>query len=80
MGATSVSGIIRPLPPVGTDERENADGIANTQFVSRTYTNQSSGCSDDTDESKSLCEFDDLVMWLSSALLNNRMVVSGRLP
>jgi len=79
-GTTSVSGIVRPVPAAGTDEFENADGNANTRYISRIYTAESSGCADDEVETTSLCEYDDIVKWISPALLNNRMVVSGQLP
>ena len=55
-----------------------ADG--DNVFVSRVYTGESNGCADDPDESAALCAFDDIVKWVSPALLNNRMVVAGRLP
>ena len=77
-GATSVSGIVRPTAPGGTDEARNTD--TNDTFYSRGYTGDNAGCTDDPDESTALCAFDDIVMWLSPAILNNRMVTSGRLP
>lgn len=77
-GATSINGDVRPTAPGGTDEAENGGGIATT-FFSRGYTSENSPC-DETDESTPLCAFDDIVMWLSPALLNNRMVTAGRLP
>ncbi|NNM01041.1 MAG: hypothetical protein HKO62_09845, partial [Gammaproteobacteria bacterium] len=77
-GATSVQGTVRPLPPAGTDEAENSDG--DTDFVMRTYSRATVGCADDLAEATPLCEFDDIVMWLSPAVLNNRMVMAGRLP
>ena len=77
-GATSTGGVLRPTAPGGTDEAENTDG--DTTYVSRTYTGDNSPCADDTDESAALCAFDDIVRWLSPAVLSNRMVMSGRLP
>jgi len=76
-GATSTTGIARPSAVVNTDEAENADG--DTVFYSRSYSGESSSC-DETNEGNPLCAFDDIVMWLSPAILNNRMVTSGRLP
>ena len=77
-GATSVSGIARPTAPGGTDEARNTD--SNDTFYSRGYTGDNAACTDDPDETTPLCAFDDIVMWLSPAILNNRMVTSGRLP
>jgi prepilin-type N-terminal cleavage/methylation domain-containing protein len=77
-GAISTSGAARPTTTAGTDEAENTNGDAT--FYGRIYTGDNSPCADDTDESTALCPFDDIVVWLSPALLNNRMVVAGRLP
>jgi prepilin-type N-terminal cleavage/methylation domain-containing protein len=78
-GATSTSGAARPPAPVGTDEDENTDG--DNTFYGRGYSGDASGCDDnDSTPSVPLCAFDDIVMWLSPALLNNRMVMAGRLP
>lgn len=67
-----------PVPSADRDEQENADGDA--VFVSRGYTRGDNGCADDTDEGSSLCEFDDLVLPVSRALLMGRMVQAGQLP
>lgn len=77
-GATSVTGIARPTAPGGTDEARNTD--TNATFYARGYAGDNTACADDEDESTPLCAFDDIVMWLSPAILNNRMVTSGRLP
>lgn len=77
-GATAVAGQPRPSPAGGSDEASNADGFS--EFVSRGYSRGASGCADNEDESVPLCEFDDIVMWLSPAVLSNRMVQAGRLP
>ncbi|HNV88916.1 MAG TPA: prepilin-type N-terminal cleavage/methylation domain-containing protein [Methylotenera sp.] len=53
------------LPPVSLDEQENVDG--DKDFVSHDFTNTAGG-------------FDDLVVWLSTNVLMNRMVSAGRLP
>jgi prepilin-type N-terminal cleavage/methylation domain-containing protein len=78
LGAISVSGIVRPVPSAGTDELKNADG--DTDFISRIYTAGSTGCADNEVEASALCEYDDIVKWISPALLNNRMVAAGQLP
>ncbi|MGR8946405.1 MAG: type II secretion system protein [Gammaproteobacteria bacterium] len=78
-GATAITGIARPAPPAANaDELLNADG--DTTFMSRIFTGENDGCADNNDESTPLCEYDDIVRWLSPALLNNRMVVAGQLP
>jgi len=53
------------LPPASLDEQENVDG--DKDFVSHDFTNTAGG-------------FDDLVVWLSTNVLMNRMVSAGRLP
>lgn len=53
-------------PGVGTSEVENSDG--DTIFVDRTPTNAGANA------------YDDVVVWLPSAILFNRMVTAGRLP
>lgn len=78
-GATNITGVARPVAPVANaDEIENTDG--DTVFLARIFTGENGGCTDDADEDTSLCEYDDIVKWISPALLNNRMVVSGQLP
>ncbi len=53
------------LPPAGLDEQENVD--ADIDFVSHDFTNGAGG-------------FDDIVVWISTNVLMNRMVSVGRLP
>jgi prepilin-type N-terminal cleavage/methylation domain-containing protein len=53
------------LPPASLDEQENIDG--DKDFVSHENTNTAGG-------------FDDLVVWISTNVLMNRMVSAGRLP
>ncbi len=80
-GATSTSGDLRTtVPPVNVDEATNANP-ARTTFMSRTFTaaSDSTLCSD-TDPAKLFCEFDDMVTWLSTFTLFNRMIAAGRLP
>ena len=78
-GATSVDGSARPTAPASNaDELENTNG--DTTYMSRIYSRDQAGCADDTNENAPLCAFDDLLAWLSPAILNNRLVVAGRLP
>jgi type II secretory pathway pseudopilin PulG len=53
-------------PPFGADEQENTDG--DTVFVSKEFSNSQ------------VTPFDDLVIWLSTNTLMNKMVAAGRLP
>lgn len=76
-GATSSEGFVRTAP-IGADEAENAD--ADAIFMTRGYSRGGAGCADDGNESSPLCEFDDLVIWVSSSVLAARMVQAGRLP
>lgn len=54
------------FPVVGADQQENMDG--NVTFVSKDISNSQ------------INPFDDLVIWLSTNTLMNRMVAAGRLP
>jgi type II secretory pathway pseudopilin PulG len=77
-GATSTDGIARqPAPVANTDETTNTNGTLN--YVSRTQVGVSAGCSDTTGTTP-LCEFDDIVTWLSAYTLFNRMIAAGKLP
>jgi type II secretory pathway pseudopilin PulG len=80
-GAISTDGFARLAPPgVNVDEALNANPPG-TAFLSRTATMPSSNCSDGPSSSAPPhCEFDDLVVWLSSNILFNRMVAAGKLP
>ncbi len=60
-----------------TDEFENSDTDGN--FVSRTYTEGGTGCSDTT-EGSIFCEFDDLVVWIPTGLMLGKLVEAGQLP
>lgn len=53
------------LPPASLDEQENLDN--DRDFVSHDFTNANGG-------------FDDVVIWISTNVLMNRMVSVGRLP
>lgn len=68
-------------PPAGDylDEPENADG--DLVFVSRRASLGGHPCSDRRDAgSLPRCQFDDLLVWVSPAILMERMVSSRRLP
>lgn len=77
-GATSVEGSARAaVPGTNTDEAVNVD--SNAIFGYRTSTSVSTTCSD-TAAGQPFCEFDDIVVWISSYTLFNRMVAAGQLP
>ena len=80
------------VPDQNVDEAANVNGtttIATTvgqgaAYLQYVYYNRvpagvASGCSDPTAGSP-LCEFDDIVMWISQPLLASRMVSAGKLP
>lgn len=86
------SGGTLPATAAGTDERTNVDTTpANfpippivasppwRNFIQRLHTPATSPCSD-TVEGQSFCEFDDLVIWLSTPVLFNRLVEARQLP
>jgi len=77
-GAYTPGGGPRLAVPAGTDEALNATD-AGTTFFSRTPTPFASGCSDPTSGSP-FCEFDDIVVMISSNTLITRMVAAGKLP
>jgi len=66
--------------PTGADELANANhsNLATT-FVSRTPTQSAAGCNDNP-PAGAFCEFDDIVVMVSSSILTARMVAAGRLP
>jgi len=74
-GGTELAGNILPAP-AGANESNNLPASATpTQFVLRPYFDDATaGCVDPA------CNFDDLVVWLSTPILFNRMVAAGRLP
>jgi len=92
-GAWQTNGTrVNPIP-VGNDEAANANG--NTQvafpavvytslaFYSRTPTPAAAGCVDPVPPATNAapaCEFDDIVVIISSSALIARMVAAGRLP
>ena len=63
------------IPPTSADELANTNN--DNDFVSRTITAASTPCGG---VGQSLCEFDDIVIWLSPNVLFNRMVAAGKLP
>ncbi len=73
----------RPAPPVANvDETANLAtvvGVGPATKWSRIVKGQDAVCSD-TAEGVPLCEFDDMVVWLSPNTLFNRMVTTGKLP
>ena len=77
-GATTINNVALLAATAGTDEAENAD--TDDTFFSRGFSEGGTGCTDDTDESNILCEYDDIVMWLSPTILANRMVKAEVLP
>jgi len=94
-GAWQSTGTRLPLPATGTDEAANANGNTTAlpapsgsylqqAFYSRNPTPAVAGCVDPTPPGTSsgspLCEFDDIVVTISSTALIARMVAAGRLP
>jgi prepilin-type N-terminal cleavage/methylation domain-containing protein len=78
-GATSGDGTAQPAPPAGNlDEIANATATTTT-FLSRSMSAPSSTCSDSA-VGQPFCEFDDLVVWVPTGILFNRMVAAGKLP
>ena len=74
-GGKYEGGISDVAPAVSADEVTNAMGTHG--FVARPLVPPSSPCGA---AGQSLCEFDDLVVWLSPNVLFNRMVAAGKLP
>ena len=79
-GAYTVSGGARLAVPAGTDEALNATNAGST-FYSRTLTPNPSplSCNDNPGPS-AFCEFDDIVVMITSNVLVARMVAAGKLP
>lgn len=87
-GAFTPRGVAPLAAPVGADEIANATGgttpatptggYASWAFFSRTPTPAASPCSDAA--GPSFCEFDDVVLMITSNVLIARMVAAGRLP
>src|SRR5690242_2544505 len=75
-GAYTPSGALLAAP-VGADEAANAT-LAATTFYSRPPTQAASPCNDAA--GPAFCEFDDIVMMITSNALIARMVAAGKLP
>jgi prepilin-type N-terminal cleavage/methylation domain-containing protein len=77
-GAYAPSGSILAAPS-GADEIANAaHSNATTTFFGRVQTPAASGCDDTVPGT--FCEFDDIVVMISSNVLMSRMVAAGKLP
>lgn len=70
----SLSNTARPAP-TSADELDNS--LGGTTYTSRTPTAFASPCGG---MGQPLCEFDDIVIWLSKYTLFNRMIAAGKLP
>jgi len=78
-GAHTADGPQLSSPPASNvDETTNLDTSSSTKF-SRLATQAANPCSD-TSEGTPLCEFDDILIWVSPNVLYNRMISAGRLP
>jgi prepilin-type N-terminal cleavage/methylation domain-containing protein len=80
LGATTVLGVTLLATTPSTDEVENDDANTDATFYSRIFSEGAAGCADNTTESTVLCEFDDIVMWITPNILMNRMVKAEKLP
>jgi len=81
LGATRVfDGTVTPATTAGTDEVENDDANTDGTFYSRIFSAGGTGCTDDAVEANLLCQFDDIVMWISPNILMNRLVKAEVLP
>jgi len=80
-GGTDMQGNSIPLPPSPPaleDEAENLN--VDVEFISRVRTLSRDDCSDSSMSTNFLCEFDDVVIWVPSALLMLRLVEAQALP
>ncbi|MFM9966975.1 MAG: type II secretion system protein [Burkholderiales bacterium] len=66
------------VPDTNDDEETNATA-GSTSFIYRYRVSSSTGCSDTVNGSQ-FCEFDDIVVWISSNLLISKMIAAGKLP
>ncbi len=82
LGATTTLGTTMVATTAGTDENENDDANTDANFYSRLFSSGAAGCTDAADEPTAnvLCQFDDIVMWISPNILMNRMVKAEVLP
>ena len=83
LGGVQAGGAARSaVPAPNVDETANANanaGTTATPFIVRTPTDAATPCSD-TAGTNQMCEFDDILLWLSSHTVISRMVVAGRMP
>jgi len=78
LGGVDVAGRpVAPGTPPWDDERRNLDRDA--VFLARDRTPGAPGCRDSSGGAP-LCEFDDLVAWISPHILLGRLVSAGQLP
>ena len=82
-GGVDAAGNQRQLPPAANfDETTNYDPAkpaATPAFVSRISKDVDSPCID-TAGTTPLCEFDDIVVWISTPVLISKMIQANRLP
>ena len=83
-GGVDASGNQRPVPPaINVDEATNYDAAnrnaAAPVFVSRISKDTDTPCVDST-AAGPLCEFDDIVVWISTPVLVSKLIQANRLP
>ena len=83
-GGVDASGNQRPAPPAANvDETTNYDAAARTAaapaFVSRISKDADTVCVD-SPAAGPLCEFDDIVVWISTPVLVSKLIQANRLP
>ena len=83
-GGVDAFGNVRPPPPAtNIDERANWETAARVAaapvFFSRISKDVDAIC-DDTAGTRPLCEFDDIVTWISAPLLISKLIQANRLP
>ena len=82
-GGVDSFGNQRPLPPAANvDENTNYDtakSATTPAFVSRISKDVDTTCSD-TAGTTSLCEFDDIVTWISTPVLISKLIQANKLP
>jgi prepilin-type N-terminal cleavage/methylation domain-containing protein len=83
-GGRTLAGDSVAAPPAGTDEAINAaspvDFRDDPRLVARNRSVGGAGCSDTNPMAAIFCEFDDLVVWLSTPRVLGELVSAGRLP
>lgn len=83
-GGVDALGNVRPAPPVGNfDEYANWNTAGRSAtapgFFSRISKEADTVC-DDTTGPRPMCEFDDIVVWISAPVLISKMIQANRLP